>query len=292
MRSIFDPSHDDWAQRVLEGRQDGHKEVAKEQTVHLMNERSPAQRARAQEEAIWASGPSMRRLTLACLAATAAALRVPSLAALRRPSEPFERAGQILAQYSPPAQGSGAPPPQLPPGWEICQDEQGQPYYCNRETGETQWDAPAYLYGGGQHQQSQHQQSQQHQHHHYQQQQQQQPAQEHYGNVMMGQQDQEMVAYITEQLQEPQVRIVSAVVQFLGSAAALDLLAQTEQVQAAGGAIVPETGKPRTSGGIYYRLLKEASHLPREAQEAALQRIKVEGKKVKSWEKGSVPGWY
>ena len=57
-----------------------------------------------------------------------------------------------------------------------------------------------------------------------------------------------------------------AVVHFLGSATALDLLAQTEQVQAAGGMIVAETGKPRTSGGVYLTLLRESSNLPREAQ--------------------------
>ena len=70
------------------------------------------------------------------------------------------------------------------------------------------------------------------------------------------------------------------------------LLAQTEHVQAGGGMFVPETGKPRTSGGVYLVLLKSATNLPRDAQYAALQRIKIEGKKVKSWEKASVPGWY
>ena len=120
--------------------------------------------------------------------------------------------------------------------------------------------------------------------------------------------------------------------------------------QAAGGMIVAETGKPRTSGGVYLQLLKQASHLPREvhthvedkaaqrprptrpparaasarscsgrppasaslgqpadwhlfrvrkpglfsaqAQAAALRRIKQEGKKVKSSQKGKVSGWY
>ena len=56
--------------------------------------------------------------------------------------------------------------------------------------------------------------------------------------------------------------------------------------------IIPETGKPRTSGGVYFKLLKDATHLPRQAQEAALHRIKIEGKKVKSWEKATVPGWH
>ena len=94
--------------------------------------------------------------------------------------------------------------------------------------------------------------------------------------------DEETIAYISERLQEPQVRIVRAVVDHLGSATALELLEMTERTQAAGGMFVPETGKPRTSGGIYFKLLKDATNLPREAQQAALQRIKVEGKKVKS----------
>ena len=82
-----------------------------------------------------------------------------------------------------------------------------------------------------------------------------------------------------------------AVVVHLGSATALELLAYTEQVQASGGMYVPETGKPRTHGGVFLQLLKEANHLPWEAQQAALHRIKVEGKNVKAWEKASVPGW-
>ena len=54
--------------------------------------------------------------------------------------------------------------------------------------------------------------------------------------------------------------------------------------------MVEETGKPRTSGGIYLKLLKDATHLPRAEQEAALLRIKVEGKKVKPSQKGRVGG--
>jgi hypothetical protein len=98
--------------------------------------------------------------------------------------------------------------------------------------------------------------------------------------------DQEVVMYISQRLQEPQVRIVRAVVDYLGATVAYDLLDTTEQIQARGGMIVPETGRPRTSGGVYLRLLKEATHLPRDAQNAALHRIKAEGKGVKSWEKG------
>ena len=54
--------------------------------------------------------------------------------------------------------------------------------------------------------------------------------------------------------------------------------------------MVEETGKPRTSGGIYLKLLKDATDLPAEAQAAAVERIKVEGKKVKMSQKGKVGG--
>ena len=97
--------------------------------------------------------------------------------------------------------------------------------------------------------------------------------------------DQEVIMYISERLQEPQLRIVRAVVDYLGTAVAYDLLDATERIQAQGGMIVPDTGAPRTSGGIFLQLLKQANHLPREAQNAALQRIRAEGKRVKSWEK-------
>ena len=91
--------------------------------------------------------------------------------------------------------------------------------------------------------------------------------------------------FISERLREPQLRIVRAVVDFLGAATAYELLDETERIQAQDGMIVPDTGRPRTSGGIYVKLLKEATHLPRDAQQAAVQRIKIEGKRVKSWEK-------
>ena len=57
--------------------------------------------------------------------------------------------------------------------------------------------------------------------------------------------------WIAARLDEPQVRIVRAVVDILGAHVALELLAATERVQANGGWMVEETGKPRTSGGIY-----------------------------------------
>jgi len=102
--------------------------------------------------------------------------------------------------------------------------------------------------------------------------------------------DAKVVAFISERLQEPQLRIVRAVIELLGVATALELLSRTEQVQAEGGMLVAETGKPRTSGGIYLKLLKDATNLPRDEQDAALLRIKVEGKKVKPAQKGRVGG--
>ena len=152
---------------------------------------------------------------------------------------------------------------QLPPGWVAHQDEQGQVYYCEEQSGRCQWDMP--IYDDQQYQQTQ----------------------EQYGDEL-SYEDQEVVAYISERLQEPQLRIAAAVVQFLGAETAYELLDQTEQVQRAGGMLVPDTGMPRTSGGVYLQLLKGATHLPPEAQDAALRQIKDKGKKVKSWDKASV----
>jgi len=103
--------------------------------------------------------------------------------------------------------------------------------------------------------------------------------------------DQKTIEYISERLQEPQSRIVRAVVEYLGTATAFDLLSRTEQVQAQGGMSVPETGRPRTSGGIFLQLLKMATNLPRNAQDAALQKIKTEGKSVPSWQKAQPKGF-
>ena len=88
-------------------------------------------------------------------------------------------------------------------------------------------------------------------------------------------------AFIAERLQEPQVRIMTAVVETLGPDAALSLLAETEEVQAKGGMVVEETGKARSSGGIYVKLLKDSTTLPPEAQAATLLRIKTEGAAAK-----------
>ena len=151
---------------------------------------------------------------------------------------------------------------QLPAGWISATDEGGQ-YYYNEQTGQSQWEPPA---------------------------------QQGYGAtpdyaVTPGYGDEEVVLYIAQQLQEPQVRIVRAVVDYLGTATAYELLESTAQIQSQGGVLVPQSGRLRTSGGIFYKLLQEATHLPREAQEAAIRRIKQEGKNVKSWEK-AVPHGY
>ena len=160
--------------------------------------------------------------------------------------------GQVWAQQ-PMQQQMG-----LPAGWTSVVDAaSGVVYYCFGQTGQCQWELPTAAQGHAQ----------------------------QYGSPG----SQEVIAHISQRLREPQVRIVSAVVDLLGDTIALDLLAHTEQIQAQGGMIVPETGKPRTSGGVYFKLLKDAQHLPRQAQEAALHRIKIEGKKVKSWEKATVP---
>ena len=87
----------------------------------------------------------------------------------------------------------------------------------------------------------------------------------------------ELVEFVSHRLHEPQLRIARAVVELLGAPTALELLVQTEAIQRRGGMVVEETGTPRTSGGIYLKLLKEADNLPKDEQAAAVLRIKVEG---------------
>jgi hypothetical protein len=70
------------------------------------------------------------------------------------------------------------------------------------------------------------------------------------------------VAFIVDRLQERNSVIVSAVADEIDLETALRLLARTEDIQQKGGILVPETGKPRSSGGIYLKLLKEATDLP------------------------------
>jgi hypothetical protein len=197
-------------------------------------------------------------------AASAAGLRLTSdVSGLRTANLHAQRTVTIFAQLG---------TPQLPPGWTAYTDEQtGQIYYCNEQTGQCQWDLPQQGYQQQQYGAQQYQQPQE--------------------QYALSGQEEETVAYIAQQLQEPQVRIPRAVVEFLGSAVALDLLEQAMQVQAAGGMIVTDTGKPRTNGGVYLQLLRGATNLPRDRLDAALERIRITGKHVKSWEKASTPGW-
>jgi len=74
---------------------------------------------------------------IACLAATAAALRAPPASALKRVrSSRVQRSSQLLAQ--------------LAPGWIALVDQySGQQYYYNEQTGESQWDPPQAQQGYG-----------------------------------------------------------------------------------------------------------------------------------------------
>ena len=91
----------------------------------------------------------------------------------------------------------------------------------------------------------------------------------------------EVSAFVVERLQESRPHGVQAVVELLGKPAALRLLADTESIQAAGGMVVAETGKARTNGGVFLKLIRDATFLPTEAQAATLQRIKAEDKELK-----------
>jgi hypothetical protein len=81
----------------------------------------------------------MLRLTVvACLAATAAtlsALRLPPASVLRAPTSRVQRSSNPVAQ-------------QLPPGWISGVDQQsGQTYYYNEQTGQSQWEPPQGMGG-------------------------------------------------------------------------------------------------------------------------------------------------
>lgn len=90
-----------------------------------------------------------------------------------------------------------------------------------------------------------------------------------------------LCVFVAERLEEPQVRIVRAVVETLGPEVALSLLLRTERCMHRGGMVVEETGKSRTKGGIYVKLLKDATDLNAEMQAAALMRMKKEGDDAK-----------
>ena len=86
----------------------------------------------------------MRFLTFACVAATAAALvasplRSPICRVQRRTRKLVAQYGGYSQYDSSQQHGYGTP---LPHGWEMYQDEQGQIYYGNAQTGQTQWEPP------------------------------------------------------------------------------------------------------------------------------------------------------
>lgn len=93
----------------------------------------------------------------------------------------------------------------------------------------------------------------------------------------------DLCTFVAGRLEEPQVRIIRAVVEETGAATALALLAEVERCMAHGGMLVAETGKPRTKGGIFVKLLRDATPdtIGAEAQAAALGRIKREGAEAK-----------
>ena len=76
----------------------------------------------------------------------------------------------------------------------------------------------------------------------------------------------QMPAFILGRLDEPNAHIILGVIETLGPPVALSLLARTEQCVSEGGMVVEETGKPRTKGGIYVQLLKDATNLDRAQQ--------------------------
>ena len=87
----------------------------------------------------------------------------------------------------------------------------------------------------------------------------------------------QMPAFILGRLDEPNAHIVLGVIETLGPPVALSLLARTEQCVSEGGMVVEETGKPRTKGGIYVQLLKDATNLDRAQQAHAIERVKRDG---------------
>ena len=59
------------------------------------------------------------------------------------------------------------------------------------------------------------------------------------------------------------------------------LLDRTERCVHRGGMVVEETGKPRTKGGIFVKLLKDAPDMPEDGRALTLARIKKEGDEAK-----------
>jgi hypothetical protein len=72
--------------------------------------------------------------------------------------------------------------------------------------------------------------------------------------------DQPVVSQIVEALGEPAGRAegqIGRIVRLLGPEQALALLAQTEQVEANGGMLLPDGSRKRTKGGVFFRLVKD-----------------------------------
>ncbi|KAL8577283.1 hypothetical protein ACOMHN_062792 [Nucella lapillus] len=66
----------------------------------------------------------------------------------------------------------------------------------------------------------------------------------------------EVAYFISNELQEAKVHLIRRVVQGVGRAKALDLLRETEKVQAGGGMLIMNGSRRRTPGGVYLTLLK------------------------------------
>lgn len=99
-------------------------------------------------------------------------------------------------------------------------------------------------------------------------------------DAMAAEPSDKLAEWIAARLQE-QLRIPRAVVEVLGASTALRILSDVERIQASGGMLVEETGRMRTSGGIFIKLLKEATYLPAGEQAMTIERIKREGNEAK-----------
>jgi len=91
-------------------------------------------------------------------------------------------------------------------------------------------------------------------------------------------QPQEVVCdFILQRLGESRPVIASAVVANLGVDVALRLLHSAETIQADGGMLIEESGKKRTVGGVFIKLLRESTDLDQAYANAAWLGIKKDG---------------